>query len=164
MNLSSELNLEEMSEIIDTIRENSLKDLNFSIFSYGYYPIMTAKYKPEFLDTKYLKGKSYQIKDSKGYKFSVSEDYNENMIVYNSRKICTIFDLDKIIEGGLNSIIIDTKFIKDPEVLKIIKTYKKAVNLLSKNNIPGYKDYTQAIAGDKSFTDYTRGHLARGVL
>ncbi|MBE3128327.1 MAG: U32 family peptidase, partial [Actinobacteria bacterium] len=88
MNLSSELNLEEMSEIIDTIRENSLKDLNFSIFSYGYYPIMTARYKPEFLDTKYLRSKSYQIKDSKGYKFSISEDYNENMIVYNSRKIC----------------------------------------------------------------------------
>ncbi len=164
MNLSSELNLEEMSEIIDTIRENSLKDLNFSIFSYGYYPIMTARYKPEFLDTKYMQGKSYQIKDSKGYKFSISKDYNENMIVYNSRKICTIFDLDKIIEGGLNSIIIDTKFIRDSEVAKIIKTYKKAINLLSKNNISGYKDYMQAIAGDKSFTDYTRGHLARGVL
>ena len=164
MNLSSELNLEEMSEIIDTIRENSLKDLNFSIFSYGYYPIMTARYKPEFLDTKYMQGKSYQIKDSKGYKFSISEDYNENMIVYNSRKICTIFDLDKIIEGGLNSIIIDTKFIRDSEVAKIIKTYKKAINLLSKNNISGYKDYMQTIAGDKSFTDYTRGHLARGVL
>jgi len=164
MNLSSELNLEEMSEIIDTVRGNSLKDLKFSIFGYGYYPIMTARYKPEFLDTKYMWSKSYQIKDSKGYKFNISKDYNENMIVYNSRKICTIFDLDKIIEGGLNSIIIDTKFIKDPEVIKIIKTYKKAVNLLSKNNISGYKDYVQTITGDKSFTDYTRGHLARGVL
>ena len=164
MTLSSELNLEEMSEIIDTVTEISLKDLNFSIFSYGYYPIMTARYKPEFLDTKYMQGKSYQIKDSKGYKFNISEDYNKNMVVYNSRKICTIFDLDKIIEVGLNSIIIDTKFIKDPEVIKIIKTYKKALNLLSKNNIPGYKDYMQAIAGDKSFMDYTRGHLARGVL
>lgn len=69
-----------------------------------------------------------------------------------------------LFEGGLNSIIIDTKFIKDSEVAKIIKTYKKAVNLLSKNNISGYKDYLQTIAGDKSFTDYTRGHLARGVL
>jgi U32 family peptidase len=164
MNLSSELNLEEMSEIIDTIRENSLKDLNFSIFSYGYYPIMTARYKPEFLDTKYLQGNSYQIKDSKGYKFSISKDYNENMIVYNSRKICTIFDLDKIIEGGLNSVIVDMKFIRDSEVTKIIKTYKKTINLLSKNNISGYKDYMQTIAGDKSFTDYTRGHLVRGVL
>jgi putative protease len=164
MNLSSELNLEEMSEIIDTIRESKLKDLNFSIFSYGYYPIMTARYKPEFLDTKYMQGKSYQIKDSKGYKFSISKDYNENMIVYNSRKICTIFDLDKIIEGGLNSIIVDMKFIRDSEVAKIIKTYKKAINLLSKNNISGYKDYIQTITGDKSFTDYTRGHLARGVL
>ena len=164
MNLSSELNLEEMSEIIDTIRENGPRDLKFSIFSYGYYPIMTARYKPEFLDTKYMRSKSYQIKDSKGYKFSISEDYNENMIVYNSRKICTIFDLDKIIEGELNSIIIDTKFIRDPEVVKIIKTYKKAVNLLSKNNISGYKDYMQTITGDKSFTDYTRGHLVRGVL
>jgi len=164
MNLSSELNLEEMSEIIGTIRENSLKDLNFSIFSYGYYPIMIARYKPEFLDTKYLQGKSYQIKDNKGYKFRISKDYTENIIVYNSRKICTIFDLDKIIEGGLNSIIIDTKFIKDSEVVKIIKTYKKAINLLSKNNISGYKDYLQTIAGDKSFTDYTRGHLIRGVL
>ena len=86
------------------------------------------------------------------------------MIVYNSRKICTIFDLDKIIKGGLNSIIIDTKFIRDFEVAKIIKTYKKAVNLLNKSNISGYKDYLQTIADDKSFTDYTRGHLARGVL
>jgi len=164
MNLSPELNLEEMSEIIETFRKNSLKDLNFSIFSYGYYPIMTARYKPEFLDTKYIQGTSYQIKDGKGYKFRISEDYNENIIVYNSMKICTIFDLDKIIECGLNSIIIDMKFIRDSEVGKIIKTYKKAIDLLSINDISGYKDYMQAIVRDKSFTDYTRGHLLRGVL
>jgi len=164
ISLSSELNLEEMSEIIDIVRRKNLKNLNFSIFSYGYYPIMTARYKLEFLDTKYSQSRSYQIKDSKGYEFRISEDYNENMIVYNSRKICTIFDLDKIIDGDLNSIIIDTKFIEDPEVAKIIKTYKKAVNLLSKSNISGYKDYMQVIAGDKSFTDYTRGHLTRGVI
>ncbi|MCL4415169.1 MAG: U32 family peptidase [Actinobacteria bacterium] len=164
INLSSELNIEEMSEIIDIIRENSPKDINFSIFSYGYYPIMTTRYKLEFLDTKYKQGKSYHIKDSKGYRFNVSKDYNENMVIYNSRKICTIFDLDKIFEAGLNSIIIDTKFMKDSETAKVIKTYKKAINLLNKNDISGYKDYMQNIAHDKSFTDYTRGHLARGVL
>ncbi|MCL5071484.1 MAG: U32 family peptidase [Actinobacteria bacterium] len=164
MNLSSELNIEEMSEIIDTLRENSPKDVNFSIFSYGYYPIMTARYKLEFLDTKYKQNKSYQIKDNKGYRFNISNEYNENMVVYNSRKICTIFDLDKIFEAGLNSIIIDTKFMKGSEAAKVIKIYKKAINLLNKNDISGYKDYMQTIAYDKSFTDYTRGHLARGVL
>lgn len=164
INLSSELNLEEMSEIIDNFRENNFKDLNFSIFSYGYYPIMTARYKPEFLDAKYLPDNSYQIKDSKGYKFRIGKDYNENIIVYNSRRICTTFGLDMIIQGGINSIIIDTKFIKNSEFIKIIKTYKKVIDLLSENNISGYKDYTQTIDGDKSFTDYTKGHLLRGVL
>src|SRR4030065_2234404 len=108
------------------------------------------------LYTKYMQGKSYQIRDNKGYKFSISKDCNENMIVYNSRKICTIFDLDKILEGGLNYIIIDMKFIKDSEAVKIVKTYKKAINLLNENNISGYKDYMQTIADDKSFTGYTR--------
>jgi len=164
INLSSELNIKEISEIIETVRQNNLKDLNFSIFGYGYYPIMAARYKPEFLDTKYSKTKSYQIKDGKGYKFRISEDYNENMIVYNSRKICIIFDLEMIFKSGLNSIIIDTKFIKDSEAVEIIKTYKKAINLLIKNNISGYKDYMRTIAGEGSFKDYTRGHLLRGVL
>ncbi len=164
INLSSELNFEEMSEIIDNFRGNNFKDLNFSIFSYGYYPIMTARYKPEFLYTKYLPNNSYQIKDSKDYKFRIGKDYNENIIVYNSRKICTIFDLDTLIQDGINSIVVDTKFIKDSEIVKIVKTYKKAINFLNKNNISGYKDYIQTIEGHKSFTDYTKGHLLRGVL
>ena len=56
------------------------------------------------------------------------------------------------------------KFIKDSEIAIIIKTYKKAINLLNKNNISGYKDYMQGIADNKYFKDYTRGHLIRGVL
>ena len=166
LEFSPELNTSEIGRIIKNF--NSLhkdkKSFFFSIFGHGYYKVMTARYDILNYHKKFgKKGIDAYIEDRKGYKFPIDSDDSLNTIIYNSKRICTIFDLDSVVDSGINNIIIDGKFAETDELLKIAGSYNKAVTILSEKGKEKYGEYVNQLENKKSFKDYSRGHLFRGV-
>jgi putative protease len=160
--LSPELNLEEILKIISNA-ENLFKDeIEFSIFGHGYFPVMNSRYKIKFLTDKSNSNKFY-IEDIKGYRFPAVSDYNENMIIFNSRNICTLYDLDNIKASGVNNIIIDSRFLEKKDFYKILRSYREAIDILYNKGTGKYKIFTSYLQDDNLFKNYSKGHLLRGV-
>lgn len=161
---SPELNLEEISEIKSN-RMNFHKgkdNLEFSIYGHGYFRIMNSRYKMEFL-TGSSNVNQYYIEDIKGYRFRIESDYNNNMMTFNSRNICTLFDLDKIRASGINNIILDSRFYNKRDFDRIIKNYREAIEILQEDGINKYRLFTSKLENDDLFKNYSKGHLLRGV-
>jgi collagenase-like PrtC family protease len=161
---SPELNLGEILEIKST-KMNFYKgkdNMEFSIFGHGYFRIMSSRYKIEFL-TGSSNVNQYYIEDIKGYRFRIGADYNNNMMTFNSRNICTLFDLDKIKASGINNIILDSRFYDKRDFGRIIKNYKEAVEILQEDGIDKYRLFTSKLENDDLFKNYSKGHLLRGV-
>jgi collagenase-like PrtC family protease len=161
VDLSTELNLEEIKKIILNYRDICNDDLEFSIFGHGYLPVMNSRYSLKFLTGKIRTG--CFVEDMKGYRFPVDSDYNGNIIVFNSRNNCSLFDIDKIYKSGVNNIIIDGRFFKEKEFLKIIKIYREAIDMVNENETKRFSDFVRFLKDDRLFKNYTRGHLLRGV-
>lgn len=162
--LSPELNLEEILEIKSN-RMNYHKgkgNPEFSIYGHGYFRIMNSRYKIELL-TGSSNGSQYYIEDIKGYRFRIASDYNDNMMIFNSRNICTLFDLDKIRASGINNIILDSRFYEKKDFGRIIKNYREAIEILQKDGIDEYRLFTSKLENDNLFKNYSKGHLLRGV-
>jgi len=161
---SPELNLEEILEI-ETNRINFNKgkyNPEFSIYGHGYFRIMSSRYKIEFLTGSSNVNQCY-IEDIKGYRFRIGSDYNNNMMIFNSRNICTLFDLDKIKASGINNIILDSRFYDKRDFYRIIKNYKEAIEILQEDGIDKYRLFTSKLENDDLFKNYSKGHLLRGV-
>ena len=162
--LSPELSLNEMSNILISAKNFTHENFEFSIYGYGYCPIMSSRYKLSYLDDSYSSEKGYYISDAKGYKFRICPNYNEGILIFNSRKICLIFDLDKIVESGINAIEVDTRFMTEREASEVIKSFKKAINILTTQGAEKYREFTGNLTDEMLFRNYTKGHLMRSVL
>ncbi len=164
--LSPELNLKEIYGIVTNILTDNpdlySKKIEFSIFGHGFIKIMSSRYKLEFIADRKEKGKFY-MEDIKGYRFPVASDYNGNMIISNSKNICTLFDLDKIKESKVESLIVDSMFYSRRDFAKILKSYREALNILFNKGIKEYRNFTSYLENDKLFSNYSKGHLFRGV-
>ncbi len=162
--LSPELNLNEISDILINAKNFTHENFEFSLYSYGYCPIMSSRYKLSYLDDSYSSERGYYISDLKGYKFRICSNYNESILIFNSKKICLIFDLDKIVESGINIIEVDTRFMTDKEVSEVIKSFKKAINILTVQGAEKYREFAGHLTDEILFRNYTKGHLMRSVL
>ncbi len=158
---SPEMNLEEISKVIANFKSHYKKNLEFSIFGHGYFPVMNSRYKVKLLAGKNID--DYYIEDIKGYRFPGSSDYNENMVIFNSKIICTLFELDNISGSGVNDIVISSKFLEENDFFKILKSYSNAAYILFDKDVAGYRNFTGCLKDNHLFKDYTRGHLLRGV-
>jgi collagenase-like PrtC family protease len=163
---SPELKTSEIERIIRNFNNlhKDKKNLLFSVFGHGYHKVMTARYDISNYHKK-LKRKDINafIEDQKGYKFLMDSGDSLNTMIYNSKKICTIFDLEKIVDSGISNIIIDGKFTETDELLKIADSYQNAVSILFEKGREKYREYIYKLENVKSFKDYSRGHLFRGV-
>ena len=162
--LSPELNLEEISKIKSTaisLYKDKQKPV-FSVFGHGYFRIMSSRYKMEFM-TGNSKDSQFYIEDIKDYRFRIASDYNDNMMIFNSKNICMLFDLDKIKTSGINNIILDSKFYNKRDFERIIKIYREAIKILEKYGVEKYKLFTTKLENDSLFKNYSKGHLLRGV-
>ncbi|MGM0365953.1 MAG: U32 family peptidase [Actinomycetota bacterium] len=161
MELSNELNIEEASSLSRRLKER--KKIKLAMFGYGYFPVMAARYRIDMLAKRYSSAKDYYLEDIKGYKFRVGSDIWGNLVVFNSKKICTFFDLEKITGMGLDLLRLDMRFLDYKGQGKIIEAYKKALGILEEKGVEKYREFCNYFRDDLLFKDYTRGHLLRGV-
>ena len=164
--LSPEINIEENRSIISSFKKmhGEKRGIDFSVFAHGFFKVMTARCDiPLYKNTSSTGHANLFLADRKKYLFRITEDENANTLIYNSKNICSIFDLETIISGGINSLLIDSIFTCPKDTKKILKNYRKALSLLAGNKADAYKSFTEDLSSDPLFMDYSKGHFFRGV-
>jgi U32 family peptidase len=165
--ISPELGFNEIKTLTGLSSYSGISDVEFNLYSYGYYPVMRSRYKLEYLGKdSHRPGlpEKYYLIDQKGYDFRLIKDYNDNLIFLNSRKICCLFDLPEVLSSGVNNMYIDTRTFEISQTLEIITAYRKALDLLSGGNFKKLEDFLKNAGVNRLFSDYTKGHLDREVI
>jgi collagenase-like PrtC family protease len=155
---SPEIDRYEIRDMIWSLRQKLKNDIAFSIFAHGFFQVVTARHR-----IKYTEGSPAFLMDRKKYRFGLKYDGRGNTNIFNSRKTCTIFDLDMVMKTGINDLVIDSIFTDMPETARLVRSYKKAVSLLAMGRIDEYRGYADSLKNENLFRDYSRGHLFRGV-
>ncbi|MEI7616111.1 MAG: hypothetical protein WCJ54_05290, partial [Actinomycetota bacterium] len=181
--LSAELTLQEAAEIITDLKKNEVfADASirtcFSIFAYGFYPVMTSRVNyDEIMESDDKVINNFSLRDRKNYEFKISLDYLSNTQIFNSKKHCVLFDIKEIINNNISGFLIDSGFLDEEEIYQIFKLFIEGlviVKNLSKQGHGGFKPDRNAVQKYETFllklskspylSDYTKGHLYREVL
>lgn len=103
------------------------------------------------------KDNKFELVDEKRYTFPIKIDSDCRMHVLNSKVLCMLDDIPKIIGSGVSSIRIDAGTIDDVDVETITRSYRDAIDGCFEKSEKG-------IATCKSLPgEYTKGHYFRGV-
>jgi putative protease len=104
----------------------------------------------------------YYIKDERGYSFPVATDADCRFYVFNSRTLCMMDKIDKIIALGPASIRIEARRLNPPAVEKTVAGYRMALDELGAGLKPDLQLYQEKLMlpGEA----FTRSHYYRGVL
>jgi collagenase-like PrtC family protease len=102
--------------------------------------------------------------DRKGYEFGISNDNYGNLTFSNSKKICNFFNLKEFVDTGIGNFYIDARDLKPEEALLVAGYYKKAINLIIKNDLSGFEKLKNDASRLTVFQNYTTGHFHRNVL
>lgn len=105
----------------------------------------------------------YALKDQRGYIFPLATDRYCRFYVFNSRTLCMIDDLDKIIALGVGGIRIEARRSGEEEVRKVVKLYGQALEDVVENNHRQLHSYREDLE-KSSPSPFTRGHYYRGVI
>jgi putative protease len=181
--LSSELSLQESNEIIAELSKgekfkNMSVETYFSIFGYGFYPVMTSRVKYNGIIGGIGKDlKNFSLIDRKNYRFKLSQDYLLNTQIFNSKKHCLLFDLKEIIQNRINGFLIDLKFLDEEEIYYVFKSLIEGLIIAEKikklktdefkssqGPAQKYEAYILRLSKSPYISDYTKGHLFREII
>ncbi len=108
-------------------------------------------------------GNSYYIQDDKAYEFPVETDADCRLYIFNSRTLCMMPDLPRILALKPASLRIEARRFNDEQLTDTIKLYRQALNELQKGTKPDLGVYQQDLAHTTP-SSFTKGHYYRGVL
>lgn len=139
--LARELSLEEIIEI----RDNTPKDLEIEVFVHG---AMCISYSGRCLLSNYMTGRdanrgdcaqacrwkySIQEENRPGEYYPIEEDGSGTYIM-NSKDLCLIDELDKLIEAGIDSFKIEGRMKTAFYVATVIRSYRQAIDAYYEGN------------------------------
>ncbi|MHB1335012.1 MAG: U32 family peptidase [Candidatus Humimicrobiaceae bacterium] len=181
--LSAELTLQETNEIIvDLSKNEGFKSMffktRFSIFGYGFYPIMTSRVNYNKIIGSVDKDlKNFSLIDRKNYRFKLSQDYLLNTQIFNSKKHCLLFDIKEIVQKRINGFLIDLKFLDEEEIYHVFKSFIEGIIIAEKINKlktdefksrqsleQKYEAFILRLSKSPYISDYTKGHLFREII
>ncbi|KXZ39343.1 putative protease [Alkalithermobacter thermoalcaliphilus JW-YL-7 = DSM 7308] len=153
--ISPELNISEIKQSL-----NSSFNIDIEGLVYARIPLMISEYCPgrNLIDCDKCDKHSYGLKDQKGEVFPISEDEFKRGIIYNSKILCVVNDVDKIQNSGVNVFRID--FTNEDE--KTAKDIVRMYTVLLKNNFKLTKE-CENIYNNLKQLQITNGHYFRGV-
>ncbi len=106
---------------------------------------------------------SYAIKDDLGYSFPVETDTYCRFYVFNSRTLCMIDDLDKIMALDPGGLRIEARHAREREVEMVVKFYRRAMDDILNGNKKDLQSYRIELEKTTP-SPFTRGHYYRGVI
>lgn len=105
---------------------------------------------------------SFYLQDEKQYKFPLATDADCRFYVFNSRILCMLEDLKRLVGLGPLSLRIEGRLMNQAELSVTVKLYRQALDQLSAGSQPDWKDLQRQLP--RAGQDYTKGHYHRGVL
>ncbi|MGI5922003.1 MAG: DUF3656 domain-containing U32 family peptidase [Syntrophomonadaceae bacterium] len=105
----------------------------------------------------------YYIRDDRGFEFPVETDANCRAHIFNSRTLCMMDDLDKIIKLKPASIRIEARRQDENQIYTVVKLYRRALDMLSSSQKPDLSGYKEELL-KASGSGFTKCHYYRGVL
>lgn len=155
---------------------NRLKNIkglsNSEIIIHGEIILMTSEYcmlrgilgNGEENCSHFCQKQNYAIRDQIGYTFPVDTDINCRFYVFNSRTLCLIDNLPKIIALGVGGVRIEARHSRELELKMAVKLYRQAIDeLFEKKGKPDLEAYRQELERTAA-SSFTRGHFYRGII
>lgn len=106
---------------------------------------------------------TYYIKDAKGYEFPVETDADCRFYIFNSRTLCMVEDLARILTLKPGSIRIEARRVLDTGIGPTVKLYRDALDRIEDGSKPDLRIYQQELRAISN-VPFTKGHYYRGVL
>lgn len=105
---------------------------------------------------------SFYLQDEKGFQFPVATDADCRFYVFNSRTLCIIEDLQRVLSLGPQSIRIEARLCQPQELSRIVKIYRQALDGLLAGQAVDLAAAKARLA--ESGRSFTKAHYYRGVL
>ena len=105
----------------------------------------------------------FWLRDEKGYEFPVATDKKCRFYVFNSRRLCLLDDLDRLVALGLASLRIEAWRDSAAQIAETVAVYRRALNGLSRGVKTDLLLLRKVLQQKQGFIP-TKGHLYRGVL
>jgi putative protease len=105
----------------------------------------------------------YYIQDEKSYEFPIATDADCRFYVFNSRTLCMIEDLPRLMAFGPDSLRIEGRRMEQEELSQTVKRYRQAVDGVAAGtrvDLSGYKQDLEQL----SKSSFTKCHYYRGVM
>ncbi len=111
----------------------------------------------------YCKEGKYFLQDQKGYQFPIATDDACRFYLFNSRTLCLIGELARILAQQPESIRIEALREDVEQVGKLVTIYRQAMDAVKAGSKSDLTLCKQKLA-ELSFSPFTRGHFNRGVM
>ncbi|MGI5911901.1 MAG: DUF3656 domain-containing U32 family peptidase [Syntrophomonadaceae bacterium] len=105
----------------------------------------------------------YRIKDDKGFEFPVTGDSKCRFYLFNSRTLCMLEDIDKLLRLGLGAIRIEARRQSAEDISQIVTIYRHTLAELRAGIKPDLNSLKNQLAA-LSASNFTKCHYYRGVL
>jgi len=104
----------------------------------------------------------YYLRDGKGFEFPVSTDRECRFYLFNSRTLCMMEDLSRLLALRPTSLRIEGRRLEGDDLKMTVNLYRQAIDELWSGNRPDLLNYQQHLA-KVSNSAFTKGHYYRGV-
>lgn len=166
--LARELSLKEITEI----RANTPKDMEIECFIHG---AMCISYSGRCLLSSYMTGRdanrgdcaqpcrwkySLQEETRPGEYYPIEEDGNGGTFIMNSKDLCLIDEVDKLIEAGIDSFKIEGRMKTPFYVATVIRSYRQVIDAY-------YEGHFSKELADKYFNEINKAshrHFTKGFF
>lgn len=159
--LSPELNFTQLQQFGD-LGQTELLIHGELILMLSQYCMLSGVMGQEEKCPAYCQKNSYYIKDEQGYQFPIATDADCRFYVFNSRTLCMMDKLDKIVELKPAGIRIEARILKPEAVTDTAKLYRRALDEIWEGVKPDLEDYKERLLPPGE--PFTRCHYYRGVL
>jgi len=112
---------------------------------------------------RFCRQKRYGIKDGKGYQFPVETDEYCRFYAFNSRTMCMMSELDRIVKLGAESIRIEARRSGEQQVASWVGLYRRALDDMARGGKPDLAECEKQLLAVSS-SPFSKYHYHRGVL
>jgi putative protease len=102
----------------------------------------------------------FELMDKKGFAFPVRTDCSGRTHIFNSKELCLLEDMTRLIQSGVSRFRIDARMTDSSHIKNIVSSYRKTIDSY-------FSTEENHVIADKCrdiSKEYTRGHFHRGVL
>ena len=104
----------------------------------------------------------FYLQDEKQYKFPVVTDADCRFYVFNSRTLCMMEDLKRLVSLGPLALRIEGRLMSEEELVGTVRLYRQALDQLDEGIEPDLEDFARHLPIAEQ--ELTKGHYYRGVL